>query len=415
MAVELTMPALSPTMESATLSKWLVKEGDIVKSGDLLAEIETEKVMMEFAAPTAGRVTRIMVAAGTDDVPVGSVIALLEDAAAAGDTPWQLAYIQAVTSPPAPSPMGSATENPRETELPAPASDVDASQLARCIASAREIDLSAIKGSGVSGRVVKADLGLPKREKLSGGIPPFAAATAPLFAAPSGVPYKATKLTNMRKTIARRLTESKQTIPHFYLSVDIRVDELLKARNDINASSEGQYAKISINDFMIKALATALVNTPDANVQYAGDHLYHFERVDISMAVAVPGGLVTPLITDAGAKSLRQIAAEARHLAERARQGKLPAEAYEGGTVSISNLGMYGIKEMAPVINPPQSLILGIGSVNEMPYSLEGQLVSASVMTVTASIDHRAIDGTIGAMFLRRFKELVEHPYRTLA
>jgi pyruvate dehydrogenase E2 component (dihydrolipoamide acetyltransferase) len=451
MPIELKMPALSPTMEEGTLAKWLVKEGDTVASGDLLAEIETDKATMEFEAVDEGVVAKILVAEGTDGVKVGTVIAIIaeegEDAAAAGAAPAPKAEAQAATpvaaasaaSPPvAEKGYGAnpATDTPSATkeEVKAPAASsapagggdrVKASPLARRIAESKGVDLSTLQGSGPNGRIVKADVEAGKAKPAAAATaaqadaaPAKAAEAKPApapAAAPAGVPSETIKLSNMRKTIARRLTESKQTVPHFYLTVDCNLDALLKLRGELNAGLEARGIKLSVNDLLVKALGVALVEVPDANVQFAGDTLVKFGRADISMAVAIPGGLITPVITDVANKPVSRIAAEAKDLATRARDGKLQPEEYQGGTASISNLGMFGIKQFDAVINPPQAMILAVGAGEPRPYVVGKELAVATVMTATGSFDHRAIDGAVGAQLMAAFKRLVEKPMGMLA
>ncbi|MCA3255292.1 MAG: pyruvate dehydrogenase complex dihydrolipoamide acetyltransferase [Alphaproteobacteria bacterium] len=442
MPIDITMPALSPTMEVGTLAKWLVKEGDTIKPGDVIAEIETDKATMEVEAVDEGTIVKLLVAEGTDEVPVGQVIAVLAEegetvsAAPAAPAPAAPAPAAAPVSPPEVKGYGAEpaadAEVAKAAAVAAPApparSDsgrVNASPLARRLAEARGIDLAAVTGSGPNGRIVKADLDATPAKAAAPAPQPIAAAAAPAAPAPAPVaapvaappadaPFEAVKLSNMRKTIARRLAESKQTVPHFYLTVDIRLDALLKLRAELNAAL-GEGRKLSVNDLTIKALALALHEVPDANVQFAGDQLYKFSRADISVAVAIPGGLVTPVIADAGNKRLSQIAAEMKDLATRARDGKLQPHEYQGGTASLSNLGMYGIKQFDAVINPPQGLILAVGAGEKRPYVVNDALAIATVMSATGSFDHRAIDGAVGAEFMAAFKRLVENPLAMLA
>ncbi len=416
MPIELKMPALSPTMEEGTIARWLVKKGDSVAAGDLIAEIETDKATMEFEAVDEGVIAEILVAEGSEGVKVGTVIALIagegEDASAVVAAP------KAATPAPAAAPAAAtASALPLVAAAPAPAAPkaasgdrIKASPLARRIADQQGVDLKAVAGSGPNGRIVKADvLGAP-----SGSAKPASAAAA--AAAPAGdAPFEAVKLSNMRKTIARRLTESKQSVPHFYLTVDCNLDKLLKVRADLNAGLEGRGIKLSVNDLLIKALGAALAEVPEANVQYAGDQLLKFSRADISMAVAIPGGLITPVITDVANRSISSIAQAAKDLAARARDGKLQPEEYQGGTASISNLGMFGIKQFDAVINPPQGMILAVGAGEKRPYVIGDQLGIATVMTATGSFDHRAIDGAVGAELMAAFKRLVENPLGMLA
>jgi len=417
MAIELKMPALSPTMEKGTLAKWLVKEGDAVKLGDLLAEIETDKATMEFEAIDEGLITWIAVPAGTEDVAVGTVIALIAETGEAV-APRVLEMAEAASATPAvaaPEPVAP----PVKVEAPAPQPaaivdnrDVSATPLARRIATVKGLSLLGISGTGARGRIVKADLGL--QSLIAAPVTAQAFAAAPVAAAvqvpPAGVPMETIKLNGMRKTIARRLSESKRTVPHFYLTTHCRVDALLKLRGEMNASLSARGVKLSVNDLVIKALALAMVREPDTNVQFAGEEMYRFNRVDIGMAVAIEGGLITPVIRDVASLSLSAVAEQSKQLAAKARDGKLLPEDYQGGTASISNLGMYGIDEMIPVINPPQALILGIGSGIEKPWKVDGQIALATMVTATASFDHRVIDGAAAARFMVAFRDLIEQP-----
>lgn len=442
MPINLQMPALSPTMEEGTLAKWLVKEGDEVASGDLLAEIETDKATMEFEAVDEGTIAKIVVAEGTDNVPVGEVIAILAEEGEDVDN--------AASAKSAPAPKAAAKEERRAVDegsnaigddnrkaepeaakpasAPAPAptpapsgSDrVKASPLARRLAEQKGVDLSGLSGSGPGGRIIKADI-----DAAEGGTAPAKAAAAPASsAAPAAapapandfdIPHTSAKLSGMRKTIARRLTEAKQTIPHIYLTVDIELDKLLKLRSELNASLESRGVKLSVNDLLIKAQAVALMQVPKCNVSIDGDQLKTFERADISVAVSIEGGLITPIITGADTKALSTISTEMKDLAERAKAGKLKMHEYQGGTASISNMGMFGIKNFDAVINPPQAMILAIGAGQKRPHVIDDSLQIATIMSATGSFDHRAIDGADGAEFMKVFKELVENPLGMLA
>jgi pyruvate dehydrogenase E2 component (dihydrolipoamide acetyltransferase) len=463
MPIELKMPALSPTMEEGTLAKWLVKEGDAVAAGDLLAEIETDKATMEFEAVDEGTIARILVAEGTDEVKVGTVIALIavegeevaaSSAPAAAPEPvakggGETGAGQPATPAPAPEVRGYGA-NPAEDakiaqarpqtqpqaqptqQAPQPKADggdrVKASPLARRLAEQKGIDLAGLQGSGPGGRIVKADIdgasGAPAKPAAApapapASAPAPAAAPAPAPAASAhpipDIPHETAKLSNIRKTIARRLTESKQQVPHIYLTLDIRLDALLKLRTELNASLEARGVKLSVNDFMIKALAVALLAEPKCNVMYTPTELVTFKRADISVAVSTPTGLITPIIVDAGAKSLSAISTEMKDLAARARDGKLQPHEYQGGTASLSNMGMYGIKDFGAVINPPQGMIMAIGAGEKRPYVIDDSLQIATVMSATGSFDHRAIDGADGAALMKRFKELVENPLGMIA
>ena len=430
MPIELKMPALSPTMEEGTLAKWLVKEGDEVKSGDLLAEIETDKATMEFEAVDEGTIAQILVSEGTDNVKVGTVIAVIagegEDASAAKAAPAPVAApkeetkaeaLKAADPAPAPAPT------PAPAAAPAGSGDrIKASPLAKRLAAERGIDLATITGTGPGGRIVKDDLdGAP-----TGATAP-AAASAPAAAAPAsapaaagpipdfGIPHEDEKLSGMRKTIARRLSQSMQDAPHIYLTVDIRLDALLKLRGELNASLESRGIKLSVNDMLIKALAVALERVPSCNVSFGGDVMRQYKRADISVAVSIPGGLITPIITDAGSKSMSKISTEMSELAAKAKEGKLQPSEYQGGTASISNMGMMGIKQFTAVINPPQAMIMAIGAGEKRPYVVDDALAIATVMSATGSFDHRAIDGADGALLMKTFKELVESPLGLVA
>jgi pyruvate dehydrogenase E2 component (dihydrolipoamide acetyltransferase) len=448
MPIELKMPALSPTMEEGTLAKWLVKEGDTVAAGDLLAEIETDKATMEFEAVDEGTIAKILVAEGTDEVKVGTVIALIagegEDAGAAasapaaakepvakdgGETGAGQPATQAAAPAPAPAPAVSSKgiDPVQHSEAaPRPKADVGdrvkASPLARRLAEQRGIDLAGLAGSGPGGRIVKADVdgaaGKPAAAAPAAAQAPASAPAAPAPAPSYGVPeipHEIAKLSNMRKTIARRLTESKQNVPHIYLTVDIRLDSLLKLRGELNATLEPRGVKLSVNDLMIKALAVALIEVPECNVQFTGSELVTFKRADISVAVSIPGGLITPVVTEADSRSLSSIATGMKDLAARARDGKLKPEEYQGGTASLSNMGMYGIKQFEAVINPPQGMIMAIGAGEKRPYVVDDALSVATVMSATGSFDHRAIDGADGARLMQAFKRLLEAPLGMLA
>jgi len=427
MPIELKMPALSPTMEEGTLAKWLVKEGDVVKSGDLLAEIETDKATMEFEAVDEGTVAKLLIAEGTDGVKVGAPIALIaeegEDAsAAASAAPAQpkaekKAELEAAAPKPAPKaepPAREAASAP--AAKPAASGDrVKASPLARRLAAQQGVDLASVTGSGPHGRIVKADLegaSAPKPAAPAQAAAPAAAQAAPVS---SETPHETIKLSNMRKTIARRLTESKQQIPHIYLTVDVRLDALLKLRGDLNAALESRGVKLSVNDMLIKALAVALIEVPECNVSFAGDQLLKFSRADISVAVSIPNGLITPIIVGAETQGLAAIATNMKDLAARAREGKLQPHEYQGGTASLSNMGMFGIKQFEAVINPPQGMIMAIGAGEKRPYVVDDSLGIATVMSATGSFDHRAIDGADGARLMAAFKQLVENPLGMLA
>ena len=437
MPIELKMPALSPTMEEGTLAKWLVKEGDTVKSGDLLAEIETDKATMEFEAIDEGVVSQILVAEGTDNVKVGTVIAVItgegEEAGSAKAAPAAAAPAPAAEAK-AEAPAPAAAPEPAPAPAPAaaaPASSGDrikASPLAKRLAAERGIDLSTIKGTGPGGRIVKDDLdgaatgtaaapaATPSADAPAAAAPASAPAPTTTGSIPDfGIPHEDEKLSGMRKTIARRLTESMQQSPHIYLTVDIRLDALLKLRGELNASLESRGVKLSVNDMLIKALAVALERVPACNVSFGGDVMRQYQRADISVAVSIPGGLITPIIVDAGGKSMSKISTEMSELAAKAKEGKLQPSEYQGGTASISNMGMMGIKQFTAVINPPQGMIMAIGAGEKRPYIVDDALAIATVMSATGSFDHRAIDGADGALLMKTFKELVENPLGLVA
>jgi pyruvate dehydrogenase E2 component (dihydrolipoamide acetyltransferase) len=433
MPIAIKMPALSPTMEEGTLSKWLVKVGDKVSSGDIMAEIETDKATMEFEAVDEGTIVSIDVAEGSEGVKVGTVIAMIagEDEDASAPAPVAKASEPAPAPAPAPAPKAAAPAATAPApaaaapSAPAPKGErVIASPLAKRIAADKGIDLAGVAGSGPNGRIVKADVEGAKPSALPAptasapapaAAPVPAAAPAPAAIPDFGIPYEATKLNNVRKTIARRLTEAKQTIPHIYLTVDIQLDSLLKLRGQLNKALESQGVKLSVNDLIIKALAKALVQVPKCNVSFAGDELRTYSRADISVAVAAPSGLITPIIVDAGAKSVSAIATEMKTLAGKAREGKLQPHEYQGGTASLSNLGMFGIKSFDAVINPPQAMIMAVGAGEQRPYVIDGALGIATVMSATGSFDHRAIDGADGAELMQAFKNLIENPLGLVA
>jgi len=449
MSIELKMPALSPTMEEGTLAKWLVKEGDKVESGDILAEIETDKATLEFETVDEGTIAKILVPEGTDGVKVGAPIAILategedvSDAAAAGSKAAAGApkADTAAPAPPkaAPEPKADATpkaapppQAPVETpaappQAAAPASAraegerVKASPLARRLAQAQNIDLSTLTGSGPGGRIVRADVDAAAGRAPAAAAAPSAAPALATHAVMPGpieqaIPHEAVKLSNIRKTIARRLTEAKQQIPHIYLTVDIQLDALLKLRSELNKGLESRGIKLSVNDLMIKALAQALIEVPECNVSFAGDQLFKYSRADISVAVSIPAGLITPIIVGAEAKTVSAISTEMKELAGLAKEGKLQPQQYQGGTASLSNMGMYGIKNFEAVINPPQGMIMAIGAGEKRPYVINDSLQIATVMSATGSFDHRAIDGADGAKLMQAFKRLVENPLGMLA
>jgi pyruvate dehydrogenase E2 component (dihydrolipoamide acetyltransferase) len=432
MPTNVLMPALSPTMTEGKIARWLKAEGDTVKSGQVLCEIETDKATMEVEAVDEGVLAKIVVPGGTDGVKVNDVIAVIagegEDAkavAAKGAAPAAApaaAQVAAASAPaPAPAPVAAVA-------APSQGARVFASPLARRIAEQSNLDLSKIAGSGPGGRIVKHDV----EAAMSGGgakkaaAAPAAAAVASAAPAPVAVssaalaaigPHKLVPLSTMRKVIARRLTESKQQVPHFYLTVDCDIDKLLAGRAALNAKSpeKGPGAfKLSVNDFIIKSVAAALRQVPNANASFSDDGMLLWENVDISVAVAIDGGLITPIIRDADKKGLVEISNTMKDLAARAKSGKLKPEEFQGGTFSISNLGMFGIKDFAAVINPPQGCILAVGAGEQRPVVKNGALAIATMMSVTLSVDHRVVDGSVGAEFLAAFKKIVEDPLAML-
>ena len=435
MALEILMPALSPTMEEGTLAKWLVAEGDRVQSGDLLAEIETDKATMEFEAVDEGVIGKILVAEGTANVKVNSAIAILleeGDAADATAVPAQSTEVAAAPTPVASTANATApNETGRAARTPVSPNDgtrIFASPLARRIAADQGLDLAKINGSGPKGRIVKADVSAaPATAAISAAAPaaaaptasaprPEAASAASVEALYQGRSYKAVSLDGMRRVIADRLTEAKQTIPHFYLRRDIQLDTLLKLRSEVNAGLAARGVKLSVNDFIIKACAMALQSVPAANAVWAGDRVLQMEASDISVAVAIEGGLFTPVLLDADSKSLSTLAVEMKDLAARARSRKLAPHEYQGGSFSISNLGMMGIDNFDAVINPPQGAILAVGTGKKRPVvDADGALSVATVMSVTMSVDHRVIDGALGAELLDAIVHNLEYPLSMLA
>jgi len=440
MPINILMPALSPTMEKGNLAKWLKKEGDAVKSGDVIAEIETDKATMEVEAVDEGTLAKIVVPEGTADVPVNQVIAVL-----AGDGEDVKAAASSAAAAPAPKPQAAEQKPAPASAAPAPQSAapaaapkatpapqqhdgnrVFASPLARRLAKDAGIDISRIQGSGPHGRIIQRDVEAAqsgKGLKAPGAAPAATAAYVPpagpsdeqvraLFEEGS---YEVVPHDGMRRTIAQRLTQSTQTIPHFYLTMDCNFGKLLQAREEINASApkdkDGKPAyKLSVNDFVIKALALALQRIPDANVSWTDAGMFKHKHSDVGVAVALPGGLITPIIRKAETKSLSAISTEMRDLAKRARDRKLKPVEYQGGTTAVSNLGMYGIKDFTAVINPPHATILAVGAGEERAIVKNGKIEAAHIMSVTMSCDHRAVDGALGAELLGAFKTLIENP-----
>ncbi|MGB2497841.1 MAG: pyruvate dehydrogenase complex dihydrolipoamide acetyltransferase [Planktomarina sp.] len=437
MPTEILMPALSPTMEAGTLAKWLVKEGDSVQSGDVIAEIETDKATMEFEAVDEGVIGKIYVAEGTENVAVNSAIAVLleegetaEDLASSGgggkaeaesDKPQGTKPSQEPSEMPANKPSAA----PQTASAPAPkASRVFASPLARRLAAEKGVDLSALQGSGPHGRIVKADVEAAQAQPARAASTAPATAAAAMPAGPAtetilkmyeGRDYEEIQLDGMRKTIAARLTEAKQTVPHFYLRRDIKIDRLLAFRADLNKQLAARDVKLSVNDFIIKACALALQTVPSANAVWAGDRVLQLTPSDVAVAVAIEGGLFTPVLQDAEQKSLSQLSAEMKDLAARAKDKKLAPHEYQGGSFAISNLGMFGIDNFDAVINPPHGAILAVGAGKKRPVvNADGDLEVATVMSVTLSVDHRVIDGALGAELLQAIVDNLENPITML-
>jgi len=426
MPIEILMPALSPTMEEGTLSKWLVKEGDTVSSGDLLAEIETDKATMEFEAVDEGVIGKIMIAEGTEGVKVNAVIAvLLEDGESDGDI-----SASAATPAAANAPLAEAAAPAVVTPTPAPAAPaakdgnrVFASHLARRIATDKGVDLTTMTGSGPRGRIVKADVEGASAAPAAVSAPAPTTVAMPASASADAVAkmyedreYTEIPLNGMRKTIAARLTEAKQTVPHFYLRRDINLDALLSFRGELNKQLAARDVKLSINDFIIKACALALQSVPDANAVWAGDRVFNLKPSDVAVAVAIEGGLFTPVIKDAEVKSLSTLSAEMKDLATRTKDRKLAPHEYQGGSFAISNLGMFGIDNFDAVINPPHGAILAVGAGKKKAIvGPDGDLMVATVMSVTLSVDHRVIDGALGALLLNAIVDNLENPLGMLA
>ncbi len=426
MTIQILMPALSPTMTEGNIAKWHKKEGDEVASGDLLAEIETDKATMELEAVDDGVLGKIIAAEGSENIAVNTPIAVMleegEDASAAEAA----APAPAPVAPPEPAPTPEAAQPPQPVPdaapQPAPAAPksngarVFASPLAKRMAADAGIDIGAISGSGPHGRVVKRDV----EAAIAGGV--AAPAAAPSAApAPAQLPVVAGGYTevphnNMRKVIARRLQESKQTVPHFYVTMECEIDKLLAMRKDLNARAEatGEDYKISVNDFIIRAAAFAMKKVPDVNASWTDEAMLLYNDIDISVAVAIDGGLITPIVRNADQKGLAVISNEMKDLAARAREGKLLPDEFQGGGFTISNLGMYGVKEFAAIINPPQSCILAVGAGEQRPVVRDGALTTATMMSVTLSTDHRVVDGALGAEWLQAFKVLIEDPLAML-
>ncbi len=423
MPINVTMPALSPTMTEGTLAKWLKAEGDRVEAGDVIAEIETDKATMEVEVVDEGVLGKVLVAAGTEGVAVNAVIAvLLEDGESAGDIgDASLRTAGEAIQPKKEKEVEVGNGLPRRENAPRnddfdKGARIFASPLAKRIAADKGVDLSSLKGSGPRGRIVKADV----ENANAGGISAPAPAVVSSKALPEGaktniygMAYVEKPINNIQKITAKRLLESKTTVPHFYLTVECDLENLLAARSDLNEAANGAF-KLSVNDFIIKASAMALKAYPAANVSWQDTSVYQYLTSDISVAVATPNGLITPIIRSAEEKGLRQISDEMKALAGRAREGKLKPEEFQGGGFSISNLGMFGVKDFAAIVNPPQSCILAVGAGEKMPRVVNGEIVIRTVMNVTLSTDHRTVDGAVGAEWLQFFKRYIENPVSML-
>jgi pyruvate dehydrogenase E2 component (dihydrolipoamide acetyltransferase) len=431
MPIEILMPALSPTMTEGNLAKWLKKEGEEVHSGDVLAEIETDKATMEFEAADDGRLGKILVPEGTQGVKVNQPIAvLLEEGEEASATAIESRATSPVREVPAAPKTAAGAPPPRPAAQPQRSNGrIFASPLARRMALHAGLDLAAIKGSGPQGRIVKADIeaalgepaepaAAPAAQPAPSQLPAMPALPRPVFAKEQVValagnpPYSEKPHTAMRRVIARRLAESKQTVPHFYLSIDCEIDTLLKIRKELNAKSDAY--RISVNDFVVRAAALALRKVPAANASWSDDAILLWDSVDIAVAVALDDGLITPIVKQADHKGLAAIAGEMKDLVARARAGKLRLDEFQGGTFSISNLGMYGVRDFAAVIDPPQGGILAVGAGEQRPIVKGGAVAVATMMSCTLSCDHRVVDGAVGAQFLAAFKKLVEDPLTML-
>ena len=435
MATNILMPALSPTMTEGTLARWLKKEGDVIKAGDLIAEIETDKATMEVEAVDEGVLGKILVGDGTEGVKVNAPIAILVDAGEAVPAAAPPAQAAAVAAPaPVAAPAAAPAAAPTPAPIPvAPSNGHDASPtrilaspLARRMAGQAGIDLAALTGSGPGGRIVRADI--EAAQKGTASVPTASPAPSPAPAvapppptpvvrpAPSAItgPHKLVPHSSIRKVIARRLTEAKSTIPHFYVSMDIEIDALVDLMNKLNAKSPAReqagWYFITINDLVIKAAALTLRKLPAVNAAWTDDAMAMFEDVDISVAVAIPDGLITPIVRRADQKGLLTISQEMKDLAGRARAGKLKPDEFQGGGFSISNMGMFGVSSFSAIINPPQAAILAVGTGAKRPVVKNDELAIATVMTCTLSVDHRVVDGALGALWMRTFKQILEDP-----
>jgi len=419
MSINILMPALSPTMEEGTLAKWLVKEGDEIKSGDLIAEIETDKATMEVEAVDEGVIGKILVSEGQESIKVNQPIAVLlekdeslsdlviennvtdEPNEVIKETKVEISDVVVLNNEPKDKSVSEEENSKINNNLSksSNSSRLFATPLAKRLAKQMDIDLSLLKGSGPNGRILKFDVENFKGDKK------FNTNQVSI----SNDTSEIVKNSSMRKTIAERLVKSKNEAPHFYLSIDCNIEELLKARSSINSMSNGEY-KISVNDMIIKAASATLIKVPKANASWENENTRYFKNTDISVAVAIDGGLITPIVKNVESKGLQEISQDMKVLAQKAKEGKLMPEEYVGGSFSISNLGMYGIKEFSAVINPPQGCILAVGAGEQRAIVINNQISIATMMTVTLSCDHRVVDGAVGAEFLSKFKEFVENP-----
>ena len=411
MSIKITMPALSPTMTEGTLSSWLVAEGDSVVSGQVIAEIETDKATMEVEAVDEGIIAKIVIDANTTNVAVNSVIALLAEE---GEDVSKVAKESVESSAPVATPTPTVSKPaPVTVATPAPTAPVQSSPaqgrifvspLAKRIAEQKGLNLSNITGSGPKGRIVKTDV-----ENAKVGGMPSMSAIAPTRPTPFEPAYTEVPVSTMRSVIAKRLSQSKQEVPHFYVSADVEIDKLLSARKYLNGIADGAY-KVSVNDMVLKAVAVALRKVPEANVSWAETMVKAYSAVDVSVAVAIEGGLITPIVRNADYKSLVEISTEMKELAGKAKSGSLTPEEFQGGTVSVSNLGMFGVKQFNAIVNPPQACIVAVGAGMQKPIVKDGQLAVGTIMNLTISADHRAVDGAVAAQFLSAIKEALEEP-----
>jgi pyruvate dehydrogenase E2 component (dihydrolipoamide acetyltransferase) len=410
MIIEVLMPALSPTMTEGTLAKWLKKEGDSVSPGEVIAEIETDKATMEVESVEEGFIGKIFVAEGTENVQVNSLIALILEEEADKEKlvdfkPKALAAESNPQQTKEPQQSSTSQESKANTSETNSGERVFASPLAKRIAQQNNLDLTSISGSGPRGRIIKSDV------ENAAARPQTQNANKAKMVSSGG--YETKPLSNMRKVIAKRLQESKQNIPHFYLNVECNLDKLLDLRAEINANAEKD-SRVSVNDLIIKATAGALRRVPEANSSWADDGIRYYNDVDISVAVAIEGGLITPIVKSADIKTLSEISSEMKDLAKRAREGKLMPEEYQGGSISISNLGMFGVEQFNAIINPPQSCILAIGAGIKKPAVVGDQIKISTMCNITLSCDHRVVDGAVGASLLSSLKDLIENPIKML-